>query len=270
MSRFEAATLLGIGFGIVAAGPIFDAIGRVGFVVNGGIYVLSFAIYRWGVAELHHEAEAEDATDERDRRPQRLDLGRYRRILGSSRVWLLAPTWIALNAVLGSWTTQSVFQLVREPPPHFEQPAADAGDQPDQREHRLRGGRVGVRGRAVVLGQPVQELCGGRRIIAIGLVGALFMLGAALVLNHSEGWPAPIQLALVVVGGGRAVRDGRRHARRAGAAGRHQRELPGRPRRDHGPLLGLPGRRVRSWARWSAGPPATWPASTACSSPAAC
>ena len=50
-------------------------------------------------------------------RPQRLDLGRYRRILGSSRVWLLAPTWIALNAVLGSWTTQSVFQLVRDPPP---------------------------------------------------------------------------------------------------------------------------------------------------------
>ena len=34
VSRFEAATLLGIGFGIVAAGPIFDAIGRVGFVIN--------------------------------------------------------------------------------------------------------------------------------------------------------------------------------------------------------------------------------------------
>ena len=60
VSRFEAATLLGIGFGIVAAGPIFDVIGRVGFLVNGGIYVLSFAIYRWGVAELHHEEEAEE------------------------------------------------------------------------------------------------------------------------------------------------------------------------------------------------------------------
>ena len=60
--------------------------------------------------------ESDDAADDRGR-PQRLDLGRYRRILGSSRVWLLAPTWIALNAVLGSWTTQSVFQLVRDPPP---------------------------------------------------------------------------------------------------------------------------------------------------------
>ena len=28
-------------------------------------------------------------------------------------------------------------------------------------------------------------------IIAIGLVGALVMLGAGLVLNHSEGWPTP-------------------------------------------------------------------------------
>ena len=47
---------LGIGFGIVAAGPIFDAVGRVGFLLNAGIYVGSFAIYRWGVAELHHDA----------------------------------------------------------------------------------------------------------------------------------------------------------------------------------------------------------------------
>ncbi|HEY8180191.1 MAG TPA: MFS transporter, partial [Candidatus Limnocylindria bacterium] len=120
VSRFEGATLLGIGFGIVAAGPIFETIGRVGFVVNGVIYVLSFAIYRWGVAELHHTPESEDAADDRELRPQRLDLGRYRRILGSSRVWLLAPTWIALNAVLGSWTSQSIFQLVRHPPPGFE------------------------------------------------------------------------------------------------------------------------------------------------------
>ena len=72
VSRFEAATLLGIGFGIVAAGPIFDAIGRVGFVINAGIYVLSFAIYRWGVTELHHAPESDGAEDDRDRRPQRL------------------------------------------------------------------------------------------------------------------------------------------------------------------------------------------------------
>ena len=48
-------------------------------MINAGIYVLSFLIYRWGVAELHHAPD--DAADDRGGRPQRLDLGRYRRIL---------------------------------------------------------------------------------------------------------------------------------------------------------------------------------------------
>ena len=198
VSRFEAATLLGIGFGIVAAGPIFDTVGRVGFLVNGAIYVLSFAIYRWGVAELHHEPESEDPADDRDRRPQRLDLARYRRILGSSRVWLLAPTWIALNAVLGSWTTQSVFQLVREPPEHFENQLLMQGISPTAVSIAFVAvGSVFVAG-LWYWGNRFKRM---RRtsIIAIGLFGALVMLAAALALNHSEGWPSPIQLALVIV-----------------------------------------------------------------------
>jgi MFS family permease len=200
VSRFEAATLLGIGFGIVAAGPIFEAVGRVGFLVNGGIYVLSFAIYRWGVAELHHAPESDDAADDRDVRPQRLDLGRYRRILGSSRVWLLAPTWIALNAVLGSWTTQSVFQLVREPPPHFENQLLMQGISPTSVSIAFVAvGSVFVAG-LWYWGNRFKRY---RRtsIIAIGLAGALVMLAAGLVLNHSEGWPMPIQLLLVVAAG---------------------------------------------------------------------
>ena len=40
---------------------------------------------------------------------------RYRRLLRRSRVWLLAPTWIALNAGLGLYTSQTLFQLVRSP-----------------------------------------------------------------------------------------------------------------------------------------------------------
>jgi MFS family permease len=199
VSRFEAATLLGIGFGIVAAGPIFDTVGRIGFVVNAGIYALSFAIYRWGVTELHHAPEA-DSADDRDRRPERLDLGRYRRILGSSRVWLLAPTWIALNAVLGSWTTQSIFQFVRDPPPQFENQLLMQGITPTSVSVAFVAvGAVFVAG-LWYWGNRFKRF---RRtsIIAIGLVGALVMLGATLVLNHSVGWPAPIQLALVAVAG---------------------------------------------------------------------
>ena len=73
----------------------------------------------WGWGREGEGPDEEQAAGAHHVRPSRLDLARYRRILSSPRVWLLAPTWIALNAVLGSWTTQSVFQLVREPPPGF-------------------------------------------------------------------------------------------------------------------------------------------------------
>ncbi len=51
---------------------------------------------------------------------RRFSLGRYRSVLANPAVWLLAPTWIAVNAFIGAWTSQSIFQLVNEPRPGFE------------------------------------------------------------------------------------------------------------------------------------------------------
>jgi MFS family permease len=202
VARFEGATLLGIGLGIVAAGPMFDAIGRGGFLVNGVIYILSFVVYRWGVLELHHEASAEElAAGAHHVRPSRLDLARYRRILSSPRVWLLAPTWIALNAVLGSWTTQSVFQLVREPPPGFSNQLLMQGFSPTSVSLGFGVAGLIFTGGLLYWGNRFRRL---RRttIIAIGVTGALFMLAAAFGLNHSEELGLPIQLALGALAAG--------------------------------------------------------------------
>lgn len=203
VARFEGATLAGIGLGIVAAGPIFDAIGRGGFLLNGGIYLVSFAIYRWGVAELHHApSEEELVAGSHHLRPTSLELARYRRILRSSGVWLLAPTWIALNAVLGSWTTQSVFQLVRTPPEQFHDQLLMQGFSPTSVS--LGFGAVGLIFFAGLIywGNRFKSL---RRttIIAIGVAGALVMLGAAFGLNHSGalGWPFQLLLGALAAGG---------------------------------------------------------------------
>ena len=55
---------------------------------------------------------------------------RYLGLLRSSHVWVLAPTWIAINAALGLWTTQSLFQLVREPDPRFADQMLMGGFEP--------------------------------------------------------------------------------------------------------------------------------------------
>ena len=111
-ARFEAATLAGLGAGLVVAGPLWTLVGPVAFFLNAGVYVLSWAIYRFGVVDARA-----DHVDHREHRPG--SIRRYATLLRASHVWLLAPTWIALNAAIGLWTGQSLFQVVREPPPQF-------------------------------------------------------------------------------------------------------------------------------------------------------
>ena len=197
VARFEAATLAGLGAGIVAAGPLFELMGRTAFLLNAGVYLVSLAIYRYGLRDADVEAAQRLAAIDPENPPERhrFDIARYRAILGSSRVWLLAPTWIALNAIVGAWTTQSVFQLIDDPRPGFE-------------NQLLMGGFGGVQvsiGLAVALvvffaglaywGNRFKRL---RRttIIGIGIAGGLTMVGAVFALNHSSGWPGVVQLAV--------------------------------------------------------------------------
>lgn len=217
VSRFEAATLAGIGAGIVAAGWLYDPNGaglRTGaFFLNAAIYGCSLLIYRYGVRELHHgqhptsldapsptspQVLAAPPLDSAELRPRHFDLARYRELLRAPQVWLLAPTWIALNAVLGAWTTQSVFQLVREPSAGFEDQLLMGGFEPVQVSIGLAvagviffaglfywGGRFGMLRRTTIIG--------------VGLAGALVMVGAVFALNHSGAWGVPIRVGLAAV-----------------------------------------------------------------------
>jgi MFS family permease len=194
VARFEAATLAGIGFGVVAAGPLFEWIERGGFLLNGAIYGVSFAIYRWGVGDdVQRHGEGLTPVEASPAR----DWSGYRRILSTPAVWLLAPTWIAVNAFIGAWTSQSIFQLVADRKPGFE-------------DQLLMGGfnRVHVSaGLAVALlvffagllywGARFARL---RRttIIAVGIGGGLAMIGAIFALNHAASWGVGIQAGLAL------------------------------------------------------------------------
>ena len=185
-ARFEAATLSGLALGAILGVKLIDVIGPVAFFLNALLYGVSFLIYRFGVHDAAGEA---DAVAGEHVRPSR-----YLDLIGSSHVWLLAPTWIAINAAIGVWLSQSFFQLAKGDP-RF----------PDQRL------MIGFSANQIILGGIVVAIVFGagllywgnrfknmRRttIIAYGVTGGAVVVGAGLVVNHA----ASMSLVVTIVG----------------------------------------------------------------------
>ena len=189
-ARFEGATLAGLGVGLVAAGPLYTLFGREAFLLNCIVYAVSFCIYRFGVDPADElVAKKQDAADGAVTPPERTrSWGDYVALLRSSSVLVLAPTWIAINAAIGLWTTQSIFNLVKQPDPRF-------ADQLLMGRFTPMHISVGIAVALVVFfiglvywGERFRRY---RRttIIFYGILGGGGIVAAALALNHSEGWP---------------------------------------------------------------------------------
>jgi MFS family permease len=187
-ARFEGATLLGLGAGFALAPLLFAAFGPVGFLLNALVYGLSFLIF-WIVREPPGEAAA--------LRASHVGMSRYLELVRSAHVWLLAPTWIAVNASIGLWFSQSIFQFAKADP-----------DFPDQ--VLMRGfTAVQISLAAVVIGLIFGAglLYWGNRfrslrrttIILYGILGGAALVGAGLVINHSADAPSLVPLAAALV-----------------------------------------------------------------------
>jgi MFS family permease len=173
-ARFEGATLAGIGLGAIVGAKLFEMVGPPAFFLNAVLYGVSFLIYRFGVKEPDEERAV--------RAGSHVHIDRYLGLIRSSHVLLLAPTWIAVNAALGVWLSQTVFQLAKGDP-RFPDQALMAGFSANQ----ITVGAIAV---AIVFGAGL--LYWGNRfnsfrrttIIGYGVVGGAFMVGAGIVVNH--------------------------------------------------------------------------------------
>ncbi|MDL2334815.1 MAG: MFS transporter [Chloroflexota bacterium] len=184
-ARFELATILGIGAGLGAAG-VFWLLGPVAFFINGAFYIGSLLIYRYGVtapdkpAGPHHQPS--------------YGWQRYVGLLRRSHVWLLAPTWIAVNAALGLYSSQGLYALVRTPNPLFNECVAPSRWFSCQLlaggfdSLQVTGGLI-VAGAVFVLGL----IWWGNRfksyrrttIILFGIAGGAVLVASALLVNHA-------------------------------------------------------------------------------------
>ncbi len=199
-ARFEAATLSGLGAGFVVAGPLWDLIGREAFLLNMGLYGVSFLIYRFGVGDPAGEVPTLHAAHYGWRR--------YATLVTSSHVWLLAPTWVAINAALGLWTSQSVFQLIKKPDPRFADQLLMGGFDPSQVSLGLGVGLVLFFAGLVYWGNRFKRY---RRttIIFFGILGGAVVVAATVLVNHSEGLPDLLRVLFVLfVAGGLFVLAG--------------------------------------------------------------
>jgi MFS family permease len=127
-----------------------------------------------------------------------LDLGRYRGVLSNPAVWLLAPTWIAVNGFIGAWMSQSIFQLVNEPRPGFEEQLLMGGFEPTQISIGLAVALLVFFAGLFYWGNRFKRY---RRttIMGIGIAGGVLMIGAVWGINHAAGPIAGLQVPLAVV-----------------------------------------------------------------------
>src|SRR5687768_2407914 len=187
-ARFEGATLLGLGAGFALAPVLFALLGPTAFFLNAVLYAGSFLVF-WTVKDPAGDANAAQT--------QHVGFGRYLELVRSSHVWLLAPTWIAVNASIGLWFSQSIFQFARENPAFPNQAL-------------MRGfSAIQISGTAVVVGIifGLGLLYWGNRfkntrrttIILYGVLGGGGLVAAGLVVNHGLGLPLVVILVAAAV-----------------------------------------------------------------------
>ena len=187
-ARFEGATLLGIGAGFALAPVAFQTFGPSAFFANAVMYGVSFVIFRI-VKDPAGEAASIAAPH--------VGFSRYLELTRSSHVWLLAPTWIAVNASIGLWFSQSIFQFAQANPRFPDQVLMQGFT------------AVEISAAAVVIGVLFGAglLYWGNRfkntrrttIILYGILGGAALVAAGIVVNHSAGLPVAVPLAAAAV-----------------------------------------------------------------------
>lgn len=174
-ARFEGATLAGLGAGFIVAPLLFKEIGTNAFLLNAVVYVGSFLIYRYGVAGADAGSGPRPASDN--------GLQRYLSLIKSSHVLLLAPTWIAVNASIGLWFSQSLFQFAKRNPAFPDQWLLQGFS-----AEQITVGAIVI---AIVFGTGIwwwgNRFDRFRRttIILFGVFGGLGLVAAGLVVNHA-------------------------------------------------------------------------------------
>jgi MFS family permease len=191
-ARFELATIAGIGAGALAATLLWQFMGTTAFFLNAAIYVGSYLIYRFGVQAPDKPAGPHHAPE--------YGVHRYLRLIRTSHVWLLAPTWIAVNAALGVYAGQGLFNLVREKNPRFSDQLLAGGLSPLEIFIGMAAAGVVLFGGLLYWGNRFKNM---RRttIIFYGILGGAVLVLGGIAFNHSGGIEPLLRTPFALIAG---------------------------------------------------------------------
>jgi len=103
VTLFEVATLGGLLVaGTALAGPLWEIFGTSAFAINGGIYLLSLALFAYGVKDEHAAPPPHDEGR----------LRKYAKLFSQRGILLFVPTWVSINAIIGVWVPQGLNLLL--------------------------------------------------------------------------------------------------------------------------------------------------------------
>jgi MFS family permease len=197
VSLFELVSL----GGMLAVGPAFGSIlwenlGRSAFFLNCAFYALALCLYAYGVSEVPRDRRA-DISAPAVPVDRGVALSRLWRIVMSRKVLLFAPTWLAINAILGLWALQAPLLL--------------KGNIQDSSQFLMKG----VSPSTIGFGEAILAVVFGAGLLFWGLVYARFrrttmiLLGVGafvvmtcdvLAINHLGGTSTTLLIALGGVG----------------------------------------------------------------------
>jgi MFS family permease len=130
MGLFEITFIGGVAIGAIAGGYLWKYFGQTvviggikllspAFSLNGAIYMISFAIFWWGLRAIPSAPsidESQVAPADENLRPgetvaaishTRIRVQKYLAILKSKPVVDFAPAWLAVNSIIGMWINNS-------------------------------------------------------------------------------------------------------------------------------------------------------------------
>lgn len=124
MGLFQLATIGGTVLGILIGGGLWDLFHAHAFTINHAIYLVSLAIFFFGIRERTRKDAQTRKSARKDAQARKSDvivtgaralhhtLAHYRDVFLAPVVLRFAPAWLTINIILGIWLNQMIGQLV--------------------------------------------------------------------------------------------------------------------------------------------------------------